>query len=68
MFMRRHLTFGDRTARHPFLAMLPSHVRERTVSDSPSSGRGALALTRDDVRGFANAYVACLVAVAAFIF
>lgn len=69
MLMRRHLTLGDRTARHPFLAILPSHVRERTVLDSPpSERRGALALTRDDVRGFANAYVACLVAVAAFIF
>ena len=68
MFMRSHLTSVERTAPHPFLAVLPSHVRERTVFDSPSEGRGALALTREDMRGFANAYVACLVAVAAFIF
>ena len=68
MLMRRHQTFGDRTARHPFLAILPSHVRERTNFDSPPGGRGALALTREDMRGFANAYVASLVAVAAFIF
>ena len=68
MLMRRHPTFGERTARHPFLAILPSHVRERSTLDSPPSVRGALALTREDVRGFANAYVACLVAVAAFIF
>ena len=68
--MRRYLVLGDETARHPFLASLPPHVRGQS-SLEPSPGpdwRAALRITRDDVRGFAASYLACLVAVAAFIF
>jgi hypothetical protein len=64
MRMRRHLVLSGRTARHPFLASLG-------LDREPLAGNGwgdALRLTRDDVRGFATSYVACLVAVAAFIF
>ena len=65
MRMRRHLVLSGQTARHPFLAGLaPAQV----VPSVPSSWTDALRLTRDDVRGFATSYVACLVAVAAFIF
>ena len=66
MRMRRHLVLSGQTARHPFLAGL-GHVRE-PVPAAPSGWGEALRLTRDDVRGFATSYVACLVAVAAFIF
>ena len=62
--MRRFLVLGDETARHPFLSVLPPNVRAL----APTGWRETLALTRDDVRGFATSYIACLVAVAAFIF
>jgi hypothetical protein len=68
--MRRYLVLGDETARHPFLASLPPHVRGQRSLESPprTDWRDALRITREDVRGFATSYVACLVAVAAFIF
>ena len=68
--MRRYLVLGDETARHPFLASLPPHVRGRSslASEPQTDWRAALRITREDVRGFATSYVACLVAVVAFIF
>ena len=65
MRMRRHLVLSGQTARHPFLAGL---APAQAVTSASSSWTDALRLTRDDVRGFATSYVACLVAVAAFIF
>lgn len=65
--MRRYLVLGDETARHPFRQSLPPHVRE-ALGPQPRSWRQALAITAEDVRGFATSYIACLVAVAAFIF
>lgn len=70
--MRRSLVLGDETARHPFLASLPPHVRGRSSLDPAerrrTDWREALRITRDDVRGFATSYVACFAAVLAFIF
>lgn len=67
--MRRHLVLGDESARHPFLASLPPHVRgQSSLAPPPSDWRSALRLTRDDVRGFATSYIACLVAAVAFLF
>ena len=65
--MRRYLVLGDETARHPFRQSLPPHVCEVAVPE-PWTWRQALAISREDVRGFATSYIACLVAVAAFIF
>ena len=67
---RRFLVLGDETARHPFLASLPPHVRAQSSLASPPrrDWRAALRITGEDVRGFATSYVACLVAVGAFIF
>ncbi|MGN6497278.1 MAG: hypothetical protein ACTHKM_04270 [Tsuneonella sp.] len=62
--MRRSLVLTDETARHPFRASLPPHVRRNLI---PTPPRPAWALTQDDVRGFVGAYFACLVAVAIFI-
>lgn len=62
--MRRSLVLTDETARHPFRASLPPHVRRRVAAaESPRSW----AITRDDVQGFAGAYFASLAAVMAFI-
>jgi hypothetical protein len=62
--MRRSLVLTDETARHPFLASLPPHVRG---ASAPIPSRPGWAITQDDVRGFVSAYFACLVAVAIFI-
>lgn len=67
--MRRSLVLTDETARHPFRASLPPHLKLAKVGSlRGSSWRGALALTADDIRGFATSYIACLIAVAVFIF
>ncbi len=59
---RRALVLGDESARHPFLASLPPHVR-RVKRDldvrSLTHGPGW--------RDFLTAYSACLVAVSVFI-
>jgi hypothetical protein len=62
--MRRSLVLSDESARHPFLASLPPHVRGRAA---PMPSRPGWAITTDDVRGFVGAYFASLVAVAIFI-
>jgi hypothetical protein len=62
--MRRSLVLTDESARHPFRASLPPHVR---ASAEPMPARPAWVITRDDVQGFVTAYFACLAAVAVFI-
>lgn len=62
--MRRSLVLTDESARHPFLANLPPHVRMGIKPVPPRSGR---AITQENLRGFFGAYIACLLAVLIFI-
>ena len=62
--MRRSLVTTDETARHPFLASLPPHVR---MGIEPLQIKRGWRLTAEDVRGFLMAYGACLLAVTVFI-
>lgn len=61
---RHSLVTTDESARHPFLASLAPHVRAVTAVNDP---RPFWRITADDVRGFASAYVACLLAVLVFL-
>jgi hypothetical protein len=64
--MRRSLVLTQETARHPFRASLPPHVFEmRDWTAEPKVPWRQTLWT--DVRGFAQAYCACLLAVTAFI-
>jgi hypothetical protein len=64
--MRRSLVLTDETARHPLRAILPPQARQ--LRDERSEPRVPWRMTlRDDVRGFAQTYVACLFAVMAFL-
>ena len=65
--MRRWLVLTDETARHPYRASLPPYVRARSVDDIESRVplRRRIAV---DARGFVQTYLACFVAVAAFIY
>ncbi|MBX9897636.1 MAG: hypothetical protein K2Y17_07005 [Qipengyuania sp.] len=63
--MRRALVLTDESARHPFRAQLPSHVR-RIPAGPPRTIDWRL--TASDVRGFATVYFASFAAVLAFIF
>lgn len=62
--MRRSLVLTDETARHPFLATLPPHVRQ---AGERGHWNRRLRLSADDVRSFLFAYFGSLVAVALFI-
>ena len=62
--MRRALVLTDESARHPFRASLPGHVRSERVSTRRTTD---WRLTASDVRGFATAYFASFAAVLAFI-
>lgn len=62
--MRRSLVATDETARHPFLASLPPHVRK---GEEPKRVRSSWRLTNQDWRDFMVAYLACFMAVAIFI-
>ena len=62
---RRSLVLTDETARHPFLASLPPHVRRGT--EPLQLLRSPRWLSLDSVREFLIAYCACFVAVSAFI-
>jgi hypothetical protein len=62
--MRRSLVLTDETARHPFLANLPPHIR---LGTEPVPSRMPWRITGQDVRDFALAYFACLLAVGVFI-
>jgi len=61
---RPALVLTDEAARHPFLASLPPHVR---AGAKPFDPRPLWRLTADDMRGFASAYVACLLAALVFL-
>ena len=63
--MRRALVLTDERARHPFRASLPMHIRDDV---RPLPARGFWTITKDDVQGFASAYVACFAAALVFIF
>jgi hypothetical protein len=62
--IRRALVVTDETARHPFLASLPPHVRRLPEADK---SRRTWRITTQDVKEFLMAYCACFVAVSAFI-
>lgn len=62
--MRRSLVLTDETARHPFRASLPPHVRRREDIDTQIQ---SWRLTASDVRGVATTYFATFAAVLAFI-
>lgn len=61
---RRGLVLTDESARHPFRAALPPHVK-RDLHDIPAESLWAL--TRDDVRGVASVYFAATAGILAFI-
>jgi len=63
--MRRSLVLTDETARHPFRASLPPHVRRG--EDPGEAALPGWRLSLSDVRGFASAYVSCVVGITAFI-
>ena len=66
MLMRRHLVLTDETARHPFRASLPAQWREqRDELAEPRVPWRDLLL--DDVRGFAQTYLAYFLAITVFI-
>lgn len=67
--MRRSLVLTDESARHPFRASLPPHVREMRHEDAEPRApwRALLQQGARDMRGFLSAYVACLAAVFAFL-
>ncbi|MEL7446484.1 MAG: hypothetical protein AAGK02_11855 [Pseudomonadota bacterium] len=62
--MRRSLVLSDETARHPFRASLPPHIRS---DEYEAPAESLWRLTRDDVKGFTSVYVATFVAIIAFI-
>jgi len=62
---RRALVLTDDTARHPFRASLPPHVRLGIEPQEPVARRWRL--TRTDWRDFLGAYCASFVMVSAFI-
>jgi len=61
---RRNLVLTDESARHPFRASLPPHLK-REIHDIPAESLWRL--TMDDARGFASVYVAATAAILAFI-
>lgn len=61
--MRRSLVLTDETARHPFLASLPPHVRKGTP---PVRVERKPWLRLADLRDFLVAYCACFVGVSVF--
>ena len=64
--MRRSLVLTDETARHPFRASLPPQWREERheLAEPRAPWRRSLFA---DATGFARTYLACLLAVTAFI-
>ena len=63
--MRRSLILTDESARHPFLASLPPHIR--AGSPPIRARRKAWQLNARDWRDFLAAYCATFVAVSVFI-
>jgi hypothetical protein len=64
MAMRRSLVLTDESARHPFLATLPPHIRR---DSRPVPSRMPWSITASDVRDFLLAYCACFLAVSLYI-
>ena len=66
MLMRRSLVLTDESARHPFRASLPAQWREQRdeIAEPRVPWRNLLA---EDVRGFAQTYLACFLAISVFI-
>lgn len=64
--MRRTLVLTDESARHPFLASLPPHVRFVAAEGEDEDVRSRW--TMQDLREFLMAYCASFLAVSAFIF
>jgi hypothetical protein len=64
--MRRSLVLTDESARHPFRASLPPHWREERHETAERRVPWRKQLFTD-MRGFAQAYCACFLAVAVFI-
>lgn len=62
---RRSLVLTDETARHPFLASLPPHVRRGT--EPVQLVRRPRWLSMDEIRDFLVAYCVFFVAVGTFI-
>jgi hypothetical protein len=62
--IRRALVVTDESARHPFLASLPPHVRGL---DQDGPLQRTWRITTQDVKEFLMAYCACFLAVSAFI-
>lgn len=65
--MRRALVLTDESARHPFRASLPMGSRVVDEAENRRSWRLNFGLDANDARHFATSYVACFVAVTAFI-
>ena len=68
--MRRSLVLVDETARHPFLAGLPPHVRHSVEEAEKPADPAAISkhrITAQDVREFLLAYCACFMAVSLYI-
>jgi hypothetical protein len=61
---RRSLVMTDETARHPFLASLPPHLRRGGTAIAMPRKRG---FSLDDLRDFLMAYCACFLAVTVYI-
>ena len=61
---RRSLVLTEESARHPFRASLPPHVK-RDIHDIPAESLWRL--TMEDARGFASTYVAATAGILAFI-
>ena len=66
MSMRRALVLTDESARHPFRASLPMHARQVRSEAAEPRVPWRLQLFAD-VRGFAQAYCACFLAITAII-
>jgi hypothetical protein len=64
MMLRRALVITDETARHPFLASLPPHIRGQAYHALPQR---SWRITAQDAKEFLMAYCACFLAVSAFI-
>lgn len=60
---RRSLVLTDETARNPFLAGLPPHIRLGVPAVAVPRSR----ITAQDVKEFFLAYCACFVAVSAYL-
>lgn len=62
--MRRSLVLTNESARHPLRSLIPMVKRPGFL---PNVKRATWDITKDDVRGFANAYFATFAAVMVFL-